>query len=87
MDNGSPKYRLSNAEVKRWIVNTLLFLAPVALLYITSVLGVLQQEGHVITLGDFGLNQFRLGVIALYVLNTVQDIIRKFIADNTDRTY
>lgn len=61
-----------------WFHNAKLFLAPVIILYLTSVIGVISQEGHVFSLKDLYLTTFVQGGIALYVLNSTLDWVRKW---------
>lgn len=57
--------------------NLMLFLAPLGVIYISGVVGLLQLEGHVVSLKDFMPTSFQLGAIALYVLNSALDYLRK----------
>lgn len=75
----SEQFKLTKTDTKRWYHNLLVFLAPVAVIYLTTTTGLLMQEGHTILLTDFIPNNFTIGAMVLYVLNGLLDIIRKFV--------
>jgi len=54
----------------RWFHNTAVFLVPVALVFIGEVTKVIP-------------NDWQWGALALYVLNVITDIIRKWASANT----
>lgn len=63
----SKKYTLNNADLKKWLDNTLIFLAPAFLIFLVSI-----QAGK--TWED--------SLLAVYMwgLNTLIDLLRKFVA-------
>lgn len=65
----SGPYQVSYDDLKKWAVNTAIFLAPAALLFLLAL-----QSGK-----SF---QEALVIIELWGLNTAIDLVRKFIADN-----
>lgn len=79
---GTGNGQITKTQLKDWQKNLLLFLIPLAVIYLTSVLAVLQQQGHVFSLEDLKLTQFTLGAIVLYIVNALLDLSRKFLSDN-----
>lgn len=77
----SPAYTLVLTDVKKWGKNLLIFLAPVALIYLVSVTNA--ASGNAFTPADFVPNTVTVGAMILYVLNAVTDIVRKFVNGNT----
>lgn len=77
----SGKYNFNKEDFKRWGSNTLLFLAPLALIYLSFVLDNLKASGF--SLNIFVPDTLIYGAISLYVLNAGTDLIRKFVKDNT----
>jgi hypothetical protein len=77
----SPAYTLVLTDVKKWGKNLLIFLAPVALIYLVSVTNA--ASGSAFTLADFVPNTVTVGAMILYVLNAITDIVRKFVNGNT----
>lgn len=73
---------LDKRDYKQALRRGLLFLAPLALLYITQVTGAIQQDGHTIMLKDFIPSSFTYGAVMLYVLNRLTDLINRFIKGN-----
>lgn len=71
------KVTLNKTEQKKWYDNVLLFLAPVGVLYIVAVIGVINANGGAVSVESFVPNTFTLGGITLYVLNGVLDYLRK----------
>ena len=74
----SPKGTVNKKDIKRWLNNLLVFVAPVALIYLMQVQGALSQEGHFFTGKDFIPSSFTQGAMVLYTINSLIDIIRKF---------
>lgn len=66
----SPTYKLIKADMRRWLKNTALFLAPALLLFLTQLsIGSSLQES--------------LPVMYLWLINTLMDVTRKFLTENT----
>ena len=81
MELSSPKGKLNLADAKRILNNALTFLAPLAILYLVSVINIIQESG--VSLGAFKLTPAVIGAITLYVLNVALDFFRKLSKDNT----
>jgi hypothetical protein len=79
----SPKFSLDAIDIQKWISNLLLFLAPVALIYILATTALITGANGVVTLSDFVPNSVTIGAMTLYVLNAVTDLLRKFTAGTT----
>ena len=73
----SKKYSLNSADFGHWIKNALLFLAPVGVIYLAFVQGNL---GDGISISDFVPDAIVMGAVILYAINTVLDLLRKFLA-------
>lgn len=71
------KVTLNKIDQKRWYDNILLFLAPVVIVYVTAVVGVIQANNGAIRVENFIPTSFTLGAMTLYVLNSVLDYLRK----------
>ncbi len=71
---------LTKTDIQTANRSALIFVAPLALLYLTQVTGTLQTAGHVISLKDFIPTSFTTGAVALYVVNYLTNLIHKFIA-------
>ena len=71
------KVTLSAPAQTKWSTNLLKFLIPVVLLYIGTISGVISQPNHIFGFKDFIPTQIALGGIILYVLNGIQDYLRK----------
>lgn len=69
------KLTLNKTQSTKWLHNLLVFLAPVGVLYLTTVVGAISQA----PLGwfDFIPNEVALGGIILWFLNTALDYLRK----------
>jgi len=70
----SSKWKLSTADIQKWGRNTLMFLAPVAIIYLGVVVTRLNDG---VSLSDFALNPELQGMIALYVVNVAYDFFKK----------
>ena len=67
----------SAPERKQWFRNLLVFFAPVGIIYLVALTGILQLEGHAFSLTDFIPSEFTFGAIVLYILNSILDYLRK----------
>lgn len=68
----SPKKKLVKADLDRWIRNTIIFFAPALILFLTQLAnGVSFQEA--------------LPVLYLWLINTLIDVTRKYLQENTYR--
>lgn len=75
----SPVGKVNKQDLERWGVNMLKFLIPMSIIYTGSVIGIVQQDNHIFSLVDFIPTKFTQGAIALYFLNAIQDLARKFL--------
>ena len=71
------KVTLEKKDQNKWFKNLVVFLAPVGIVYIVAVVGVINANNGAVRLEDFVPNQFTFGAVTLYVLNTVLDYLRK----------
>lgn len=78
----STQYSLNTTDWKKWTKNLLLFLIPLAIIYLVSVIDLLRTPGHLILLKDFIPTQVTIGAMVLYFLNALLDLAKKFLADN-----
>jgi cell shape-determining protein MreC len=74
----SPQYSLTTADLKKWGTNLLIFLAPVVLIYLLSVIAVVNSAG--VSVAAFVPAPATVGAMVLYVLNGIVDLIRKYVA-------
>lgn len=77
----SPKGTLSKEDIIKWGKNTLVFLAPVILLYITSIQTGIQTDG--LSASDFAITPMVAGAITLYLLNVATDLLKKLSAGSS----
>lgn len=59
----------------KWGKNTLIFLAPVLIIYLASIIPSIQEDG--LQVADFAISASVSGAMVLYVINVVIDILRK----------
>lgn len=69
--------KLSAPQQGKWFRNLLVFIAPVIVMYLTTIVGVISTDGHVFSLKDFIPTTFAQGGIVLWFLNTALDYLRK----------
>lgn len=74
----SQRHKLSKTDKENWIVNMKRFIAPVAILYLMQVIGVIGIENHLVELQDFMPNKYTQGGIILYVMNSLLDVVTKW---------
>lgn len=80
---GSPPGEINKTEVKRWQDNLITFLIPLALIYLGSIVVVVQAPGHFITYTDLYPTQVTIGAMILYVINGAYDFLRKYLGNGT----
>jgi hypothetical protein len=68
---------LNKLPLDKWFHNLVVFLAPLAVLYITTAVGTISADKAGFQIKDLIPNAFAMGGLVLYVLNTVQDYLRK----------
>lgn len=66
----SPKREIINADVQRWFKNTTLFFAPAFILFLMQL-----QQGNSV--------QEALPILYLWLINTLIDVTRKYLTENT----
>lgn len=67
---------LKQPKLNKWIDNSLVFLAPLAILYLMTIQGRIQEGG--ISLSDFYLDEKMIGAMSLYVINVLLDFFKKY---------
>jgi hypothetical protein len=65
----SPQFGLVKEDWLKWGKNALIFAGPALLVLIASVVQAVPAD-------------FKYGVVALYILNTLTDLLRKFLAES-----
>jgi hypothetical protein len=70
---------IGKVGLQRWVQNLLKFSAPLLIMYITFVSGRLQADGF--QFQDFIPSQLEVGALILWVMNAVQDFLRKLTVD------
>ena len=71
------KLRLTKVDWDKWSSNTLLFLAPLGVLYLVFVQTSINADGIQGT--DFIPTREVMGGMVLYLINTLLDFLKKFV--------
>lgn len=71
------KLTLSTAQQQKFFKNLLVFLAPVGVIYLTTVIGAISQPAHIFSVRDLVPTTFAQGGIVLWFLNAAVDYLRK----------
>lgn len=69
--------KLSTVDTNKFLNNLMVFLAPVGILYLTTVIGIISIPNHLISIKDLIPTQIALGGMILYVLNFCLDYLKK----------
>lgn len=69
--------QLTKVNQNKWYHNTLVFLAPVGVIYLVAVVGVFSANEGAFSVEAFIPNQFVVGAMTLYILNAALDYLRK----------
>lgn len=75
----SPANALIGQDWRKWLSNTLRFFLPVLTIYLGYVSQNLGDGFHPT---DFIPNPFVAGTMSLYVVNTLQDLITKYVNED-----
>lgn len=70
------KNRLLTLDWSKWIFNTLVFAAPLAILYLLFVQANINIDGFQVT--DFQPTKEVIGGMILYVINVLLDFFKKY---------
>lgn len=73
----SNKWRLNREDIKKWVRNLGIFLAPILVIYLAPVVDSL-KDGF--SFSDFAITPLVQGAIVLYIVNGILDLLRKFSA-------
>jgi hypothetical protein len=76
--NPSQRWRLNEEDVKKWFKNTLVFLAPLGLIYFASIAPEIQDSG--LQTKDFAISPIVAGAMVLYVVNVATDFLKKLVS-------
>lgn len=68
--------RFKKLDWNKWYKNTMIFVSPLAVLYLVFVIANINLDG--IQLADFIPNDVVIGAMSLYVLNVLLDFFKKF---------
>lgn len=71
------KMILEHADAKKWFRNLGIFLAPVAVIYLTQVIGFIQQANGALDVKFLLPTQFSSGAMVLYCFNAAIDYLKK----------
>ncbi len=66
----SPKFALISYDWKKWLYNAAIFMIPVAIFFLGELIKIVPQD-------------WQYGALALYALNLIIDILRKWVGSNT----
>lgn len=72
----SPAGQVNKKDLKSWLTNMVVFLAPLGIIYLLQV-NVTLQNGPV-RWSDFVPTPTTIGAIQLYFVNAALDLLRKF---------
>lgn len=75
----SDKYTLNSEDVKKQLRACIVWLAPLAVLYLAQLQGSLIDH-KTLSLGDLRPNEMTLGGIQLYFVNQAFGLFQKFVA-------
>ena len=73
----SKPYRLNSADVKKWATNMGLFLVPLVLIYLNTLIE--RVNAGEVSIKLFELTPALRGALLLYLLNAVTDLLKKFV--------
>jgi hypothetical protein len=73
----SKENEFDKTDGKNWMRNVVLYLAPLATMYLVTVVAAIQTDG-LPKLSYFVPSPILQGAMILYVLNTALDFIRKY---------
>lgn len=79
-DKQSDRFTLNGTDVDRWVRNLVLFLIPISTIYLTSLLATFTVPTNIVEFSDFIPNEMVKGGIAVYAINGLLDITRKFVS-------
>lgn len=74
----SNKWKFNIEDYQAWVKNALWFTAPVILIYLVSVLTLITQPEHTMSLVDFVPSEATKTAIAVWILNRAVDFFRRY---------
>ena len=79
MNKPSLRFEFNKQDLIAYGNNALWFTAPIIFIYTTSVMNIIQQPGHIISLKDFIPNNVTIIGIVYYFLNRITDFVRRYV--------
>ena len=76
----SKQFSLNRADLAAAFKSALIFFAPVILIYLGSILLLLEQPSHMAKLADFLPNNATVIAIEVWILNQILGIFRRYIS-------
>lgn len=74
--------KLTDSKFEKFKHNLIVFIIPLAILYLGQITAALNLQGNVIDLADFTPSSATLGGMAYYVMATLIDYKKKFDESN-----
>lgn len=68
---------LTKPKQNKWVSNLRDFLAPVGIVYIVAIIGIINSNGGAVKFADLIPTPFTYGAMLLYILNSALDYLRK----------
>lgn len=74
----SNRFQFNIEDYQAWVKNALWFTAPVILIYLVSVLTLITEPKHAMTLMDFVPSEATKTAIVVWILNRAVDFFRRY---------
>lgn len=68
--------KLQTLNYDKWIRNSLIFLAPLMIMYLLNVQALVLKDG--LQTADFALDDKMVGAMMLYLINVALDFFKKY---------
>lgn len=78
----SNRFSLNEKDIKTWLKWAVVFTLPVFTIYGGQILGAISANNGAVNLNDFIPSVFTWGAITAYVIERIQDLARRFIAES-----
>ncbi len=69
---------LSTRDWAKWRRNLIVFLIPPALIYLTTISGILSIDGHEFTVRDLYPSRLTQGAMLSYLISSLIDLLKKY---------
>lgn len=76
--------QLTTTDRKKWVKDTIRFVLGVLIIYLTSLVVIVNQPGHELVLNDLKPTSLVIGSILTWIIASLQNLVTKYLSNTSD---